>query len=86
MLLFCYDEKLHNETLRKEGYEDRQAEVDALQAQIAEDKATIAEDKATIAEKDATISSKDAEIEKYVSFLLSKGFNPDDINQYYNSA
>ena len=46
MLLFCYDEKLHNETLRKEGYEDglntRQAEVDALQATIVEKDAIIA--------------------------------------------
>ena len=46
MLLFCYDGKLHNETLRKEGYEDglntRQAEVDALQATIVEKDAIIA--------------------------------------------
>ena len=54
MLLFCYDEKLHNETLRKEGYEDRQAEVDALQA-------TIVEKDAAIADKDAIIATLMAE-------------------------
>ena len=60
MLLFCYDEKLHNETLRKEGYEDRQAKVDALQA-------TIVEKDAAIADKDAIIAALKAELQKYRS-------------------
>ncbi|MCQ2499147.1 MAG: hypothetical protein MJ133_09195 [Lachnospiraceae bacterium] len=62
MILTYFDEKLHNKTLRNEGYESRQSEIDTLNQAISDKNASIADKDAIIAKKDDIIASQNASI------------------------